>query len=287
MDGEMVATTKPLKEMAAAEIRAQVNLIQEIMKSVMKDGEHYGKIPGCKKKSLWKPGAEKLMVSFRIAPTEPKVEDLSTTDLVRYRVTRGAQSIITGKFLGSAIGECSSDEEKYRWRKPICDEEFNETPEDRRREVWKKYDGKAYKAKQVRMSPADVANTILKMADKRAMVALALTTTAASDIFTQDIEDLSPEVAEAVGEGSEKATKIDPPKPKAESSSAAKPAGDKISEAQRKRFFAIWKGAGKVEAEVKAYLLEHFGSEHSADITRAGYEAACSWAEAKAERPAA
>jgi len=46
-----------------------------------------------------------------------------------------------------------------------------------------------------------VANTILKMAKKRAQVDAVITATAASDIFTQDIEDLPDEVvAEIVGQ---------------------------------------------------------------------------------------
>jgi hypothetical protein len=42
-------------------------------------------------------------------------------------------------------------------------------------------------------NPADYYNTVLKMAKKRAHVDAILTATAASDIFTQDIEDM-PEV---------------------------------------------------------------------------------------------
>jgi len=56
--------------------------------------------------------------------------------------------------------------------------------------------------------------------------------------------------------------------------------GDNISEPQRKRFYAIWKKAGKSQEEVKEYLKEIFGSESSKDITKAGYENACKWAEA-------
>ena len=186
------------RHFTALDIRAQVNLIQEVMQAVMKKDEHYGTIPGTKKPSLYKPGAEKLLVTFRIAAQAPLIEDLSTSDTIRYRVTRPGQSINSGAFLGAGVGECSSDEEKYKWRKPVCDEEWEEAAVDRRREVWKKYDGKTYKQKQIRTNPADVANTILKMADKRAYVALALQTTAASDIFTQDIEDMPAEVAEAV-----------------------------------------------------------------------------------------
>ncbi len=139
-----------------------------------------------------------MLVTFRIAAMEPKIEDLSTSDAIRYRATRPGIAINSGVPVGAGIGECSSDEEKYKWRKPVCDEEFAETPEDRKREVWKKYDGKATKIKQIRTNPADVANTVLKMADKRAYVALALQVTAASDIFTQDIEDLPAEIAEGL-----------------------------------------------------------------------------------------
>jgi len=49
---------------------------------------------------------------------------------------------------------------------------------------------------------ADTYNTVLKMAKKRALVDATLTATAASDIFTQDLEDYTPpEVAEAIRTG--------------------------------------------------------------------------------------
>jgi hypothetical protein len=185
--------------LSAAEVRAQVNLIQEVMQSVMKNGTHYGTIPGCPKPSLFKAGAEKIAVTFHIA-VQSRAEDLSTPDAAAYRVTAEA-STAHGRFLGAAVGVCSSDEEKYRWRKPVCDEEFAETPENLRREVWKKVYGKAAKVKQVRTEPADIANTILQMADKRAYVAVVRRVTAASDVFTQDIEDLPPEVAAGIAEG--------------------------------------------------------------------------------------
>ena len=38
-------------------------------------------------------------------------------------------------------------------------------------------------------------NTVLKMAKKRALVDAVLTATAASDIFTQDLEDISANLA--------------------------------------------------------------------------------------------
>lgn len=186
---------------SAAEIRAQVNLIQEVMKAVMKDGIHYGTIPGTPKPTLYKAGSEQLLSTFHIA-IEPIITDLSTPDEARFRVEARATLQATGTYLGSGIGEASSHEEKYKWRKAVCEPEFDETPEDRRRKVWKKGRGDqdAYQIAQVRTHPADVANTILKMAKKRAQIDVTLTVTAASDVFAQDIEDLPDELREAVAD---------------------------------------------------------------------------------------
>jgi molybdopterin converting factor small subunit len=181
--------------LTAVQVRAQVNLIQDVMKSVMQNGQHYGVIPGAgTKPTLLKPGAEKLMLTFHLSP-DPIVEDLSTGDAMRYRVTCRICDR-EGRFLGSGLGEASSDEEKYKWRATVCPEEYEATPEDRKRLKWKKGygDKPAYKIDQIRTEPADIANTILKMAKKRALVDAALTVTAASDIFTQDIEDMPPEL---------------------------------------------------------------------------------------------
>ncbi len=173
----------------AADVRHHVNLIQEVMQAVMKKDTHYGTIPGCKKPTLYKPGAEVLAATFRIAPSF-KVEDLSGNGAIRYRVVCVGTHQTSGIVMGEGAGECSSDEEKYKWRRVICDEEFDDTPENMRRVKYSKYQGKVEKTKQLRAEPADAANTILKMACKRAQVAMTLNVTAASDIFSQDIEDL-------------------------------------------------------------------------------------------------
>lgn len=183
-----------LAPLTAKDIQANVNLIQEVMQQVMKPDVHYGAIPGCgDKPTLLKAGAEKLAATFRLS-VNPEVEDLSTSDEVRYRV-RVNLIAVNGALVGSGIGECSSNETKYKWRGSVCESEFNETPENKRRTVWKKgWQNKPdYQLKQVRTEPADIANTVLKMAKKRGLVDVVLTSTAASDLFTQDIEDLPEE----------------------------------------------------------------------------------------------
>jgi hypothetical protein len=179
-----------LAPLTAVEIKAQVQVIQQVMESVMIKDVHYGTIPGTPKPTLYKPGSEKILSTFHIAAYPKEIEDLSTSDEIRYRVKVHGLSMATGSLIGVGIGECSSNEEKYKWRKPICPEEYDSTPEDRRREKWFKGQGNPYQQKQIRTNPADVANTILKMAKKRAQIDMTLTATAASDVFDQDLEDL-------------------------------------------------------------------------------------------------
>jgi hypothetical protein len=188
--------------MTAADIKAGVQLIQQVMAEVMIKDVHYGTIPGTPKPTLYKAGSEKILTTFRIAAYPKEVDDLSTYDEARFRVRVHGIHQTTGMLIGVGVGECSSMEEKYKWRKPVCDEEFEEAAVDRRRSVWKK-GTPPYQLKQVRTNPADVANTILKMAKKRAQIDMTLTATAASDVFDQDLEDLPEGMT---GEGEKKAS---------------------------------------------------------------------------------
>lgn len=190
---------------AIAEAQRRAETILQVMANVMKEGQDYGKIPGTDKPSLFKPGAEKLMLTFQLAAAEPRVEDLSTHDEIRYRVHVPIQAP-DGRVLAVGIGEASTNEEKYRWRKPVCDEEYDETPIDQRREKWFKGQNKPYKGKQIRTSPADLANTVLKMAHKRGFIHGTLLATGASSVFNQDLEDFTKELRDSLIEGDDDTT---------------------------------------------------------------------------------
>ena len=202
--------------LSAPQIQAQVNLIQEVMKAVMKEGEHYGKIPGCgDKPSLLKPGAEKLMFTFRlVADPEIEVFDLYHPTVQGHREYRVKVKIssLNGTYMGGGVGTCSTMENKYRFRGG----EKTFTEQEVPKEYWNlKNAGRMEEAKQLiggdgfgvgknenkwviceigekmeHDNPADFYNTCEKMAKKRALVDATLTVTAASDIFTQDIEEL-------------------------------------------------------------------------------------------------
>ena len=254
--------TRPL---SAVEIKAQVQSIQQVMEAVMKQDVHYGKIPGTQKNTLYKAGSEKILSTFRIA-VDPIVEDISSPDCHRYRVI--ARGILpTGEIVGSGVGEASTDEEKYKWRGAVCQAEFDATPEDRRRIKWDRY-GK--ETKQVRTNPADLANTVLKMAKKRAQIDLTLTATGASDVFEQDLEDMPEELRDEITSQRQQHTSSKPqsapPKerPQAQQQQQADN-GDKATEGQIKMLFVKLKQAGVSEASFKA----HYKIEHMADMPKA------------------
>lgn len=183
--------TAVASRMSVAEVTAHVIAVQDIMRSLMKPNVHYGTIPGAgDKPTLLKSGAELLCMTFRISDSY-QIDDLSTPDVIRYRVRCVGTHQGTGLELGSGMGEGSTSEEKYRWRKAVCMAEWEATPADMRRVKYgKQRGGGHYTIEQIRTEPADLANTVLKMACKRAKIAMVLNVTAASDMFSQDLEDL-------------------------------------------------------------------------------------------------
>jgi len=184
---EMIVREQPtFAVVPIAEIQARTRAIKALISGAMVEGVDFGLIPGTQKKSLWKSGAEKICAMFRIADRY-HVEDLSSGNTIRYRVTCQGVSA-SGEILGEGLGEASTNEEKFRWRKAVCDEEFDETPETNRRVKYAHGKGGGhYKVKQIMTNEADSANTILKMAQKRAKLGMVLGVTACSDDFTQDV----------------------------------------------------------------------------------------------------
>lgn len=180
---------------SVADTLQTMKVVQQVMQSVMKSNVHYGVIPGCKQPSLYKAGSEALLATFHIS-VEPEVEEIISRDErgrvleIRYRVKCVGRHSPTGNIVGYGIGECSTGEDKYAWRRAVCVEEFEATEESMRRVKWSKYKGDVQKTEQVRVNPADMSNTVLKMAKKRAQIDMTLTTLGCSDIFAQDLEDL-------------------------------------------------------------------------------------------------
>jgi hypothetical protein len=168
-----------------------------IITEALKEGVDYGVIPGTGKKAgLFKAGAERLNNSFGVYPdytvieqevdhnilctwskrskkwnnayhgdkTFTWAEEVGTSlGLYRYVVRCELKLRATDAVIAVGVGVCSSVESKYIDR------------------------------------PRDCENTILKMAQKRAMVGATLHAYGLSDRFTQDIEDVAANASAAGG----------------------------------------------------------------------------------------
>lgn len=206
-----VADRKPV---ALDALKGQVQAIQHAMREVMQENVHYGCIPGCgDKPTLLKPGAEKICLMFRLLPRFEVTKTELGAGHREYSVicTLHAPS---GEILGQGIGCASTLESKYRWRDsqrtcPKCGATAIILSKDFQTKVangWLCFAKKggcgqkfhledpAITKQQIgRMENPDIAdvyNTVLKMAQKRAHVGVTIMATAAGDIFTQDLEDL-------------------------------------------------------------------------------------------------
>lgn len=256
---------------AAAEQR---KLLGEYVSKQMVEGTDYGVIPGTKDRSLLKPGAEKLVDIFRCTPKfaiVSKVEDFERGLFAyTFRVRlfqRDAEAV-----LAEGYGSANSYEGRYRWRTSArkCPRCGNESIIKGKDEYgggwvcfakkggcgakWKDGDEKIEKQETGKVQNDDIAtlaNTILKMAKKRALVDGAIALARVSDMFKQDMEDLAAAADE------------EPPKPAAKKATA-KPAAAPLSDADAmiaecERGFTDWtkkKEWADRNAEHKAALPE-------------------------------
>lgn len=211
MSEELAIYNAPKESLSLVDVQGQVQLIQNILHGVMQDGQHFGKIPGTDKPTLLKAGAEKLCLTFRL---DPEYEATQTFDGDHLTVVSKCTlyHISSGNRLGSGEGMCSTKESKYGYRNanrkcPNCEQETIFT--DKKGNgyyCWAKKGGcgktftigdESIEKQKIGKVPneylADQYNTVLKMANKRSLVAAVLNVTAASDIFTQDMEDIRPE----------------------------------------------------------------------------------------------
>jgi hypothetical protein len=198
-------------ELSVEEVLARIRKVHQIMEKAMVQDHHYGVIPGTNKKklTLLKPGAELLLVMFRLDP-QYAAENQRDGDHLSVTSTCTLYHIPTGQRWGSGQGSCSTRESNYAWREsvrvcPTCQQPTIIKGKAEYGGGWvcfKKKGGCGAKfgdgdpqieAQTIGRVPnpdlPDSWNTVTKMANKRSLVAAVLNVTAASDIFTQDLED--------------------------------------------------------------------------------------------------
>lgn len=195
------------------------NLIGEYVSKAMVNGTDYGVIPGTgEKKTLLKPGAEKLVELFRCTAKftfDSKIEDFATP-LFHYSIRCRIIHRESGMVIAEGVGSANSKEAKWRWRDaspkcPSCGAEAIKKskfpPRDNPQGVpgWYcfgkiggcgaqfDHDDDSIAGQKVgRIENDDICtqtNTILKQAKKRSLVDAALALSRCSDLFTQDMDD--------------------------------------------------------------------------------------------------
>ena len=210
---EIVPTTSSVVTISTGanlvELSRRAEIIDTIFRKIMKRDVHYGVIPGMSsdKPSLFKAGAEKIAAVFNLGSKLSIEKTLLPDGHREYQVTAHIIHYPTGSLIGDGVGVCSTMEAKYRYRNVADFEVTGEVIPRDYKEQKSAYRKKGFGAKKVdgewqwvrygdserseNPDVADVYNTVIKMAKKRALVDAILTATGASDIFTQDVEDFA------------------------------------------------------------------------------------------------
>lgn len=178
---EAFSASLPVTRNMLENLQEQRKLLKEFVQSQLVKDVDYGIIPGTKKPSLFKPGAEKLRGLFGLnVPTDCTFQTIDGEK--NFAMFTYKAKVFRGDNLVSECeGSTNSQEQKYKERK-----------------VWR-YDEKLKRKVEIKESTPiyDVLNTLQKMAQKRAFVGAIILATGAGDFFTQDIDE--PEDARNIG----------------------------------------------------------------------------------------
>ena len=197
-----------------SQMRTRLDLVRNVMKEAMTEGQDYGKIPGCgDKPGLFQPGAQKLSMMFQL---NPEVREETITDYPGlHRGYRFIVRVVNGDKFAEGVGECSTLESKYRYRNSgrKCPECGKETIIKGKQEYgggwlcYQKRGGCGWKcadntpsARELESqqggkveceNPADFWNTVRKISFKRSFVHAIINATNTSELWSQDLEDLA------------------------------------------------------------------------------------------------
>lgn len=202
----------------------KIKSFQSMIKNEFTQNHDYGIIPGTKKPTLLKPGAEKILMLLGLT-SEFEIID-STRDFesgfFQYQVKCTLKN--AGMIITEGFGSANTKEAKY-----------------------------------IKSDAFTLDNVVLKMAKKRALVDGALLVGSLSDIFTQDIEDIT----------------LDGDKASTQQKVYTDNDGT-ISQAQAKRMYALADGDKDIINEV----MKGYSYKNSLEIKKVDYKNICESIEA-------
>lgn len=212
--------------------KKQRELLMQYIDTQMILDTDYGVIPGTKKRTLLKPGAEKLTNLFRCAPRFTIIDKIENweTGLFYYQFKCEIESIESGQVVAEGFGSCSTHESKYWERQedrkcPACGKATIKKSKKRESDppnfvpgwyCWGKIGGCGEQfehddptvidqivGKIKNPDIYDCINTVLKMAKKRAHVDATFPLARCSDLFEAE------EFADVIEDSARKNAKYD------------------------------------------------------------------------------
>jgi hypothetical protein len=161
------------------QVKARALWVRDVTKAALTEGVDYGVIPGTEKPTLLKPGAEMLLLAAGLGFSITKMEDADSRahEGVTYRcsVHRGELTV------AECDGYAGYDESRYFISA--------ENAERHERDLAKRYKRAPRTARFVEYRAP--WNTLVKMAQKRALVGAALNAVAGSGLFVTGTDDAS------------------------------------------------------------------------------------------------
>lgn len=201
---------------------------QAVVQKTLKKDHDYGVIPGTgNKPTLLKPGAEKILMLMGLTSEYEVIEKVQDYENGFFAFTVKCALLRQGLKITEGVGHANTRERRYTRVKE------GKEPQD----------------------PYTLANTVLKMAKKRAQVDAALTVASLSEVFTQDLEDMDLPTGNVT------------PPPSRGPAPAPKNGGG-ITDPQKKKIFAMSKSLGVEPEQMKGIIKELFGKESSGDLTK-------------------
>lgn len=229
----MPVALSPMMGLSVKEVLERMERVRELLAKAMKPDHHYGVIPGTKKKTLLKPGAEMLCLMLGLTaryeitktelPNSHREYDVTCRLLRQVGVDDSGRPILLEQ--SSGVGSASTMEKKYRWRKsgrscPACQAEGS-IIKSKKEDGWYCFPKKGGCGESFapddpdildqEVDPienediADTWNTVKKIACKRAFIAATTQATAATDVFENPEEAVKAEKARAAASNTKKA----------------------------------------------------------------------------------
>jgi hypothetical protein len=165
----------------------KIATFQAVIQKNLKETHDYGVIAGAgSKPTLLKPGGEKICMMFGLNPEYDFLERTENYKDGFFAYNIKCTLYRNGSAVSQGVGNCNSMEKKYRYIN--SDTVPDGVDASAVEKITDRYGRTKYKIPNPHI--ADLVNTILKMAKKRAFIDAVLQVASLSDVFTQDLEDI-------------------------------------------------------------------------------------------------